>query len=213
MQMGSGRNATTTVSGRGEALLPSAERPGTDRTRDTGATATRAGLTRTRLAYAAMSIFLVWHTTAMALTVLPSSAISTTVRAIFAPYITLLRLDNDWGFFAPNVGAGYSFRYVIEDANGGFHTFAPADALSRYSPASIWFRDRYRTIVTAPRIFAKTFAESLCRKHAALRPVSVTLQSVDQLDFWPEDRLAGKSPFDPEFVNVRTLRKAPCAAT
>jgi hypothetical protein len=44
-----------------------------------------------------------------------------------------------------------------------------------------------------------------------LNPVSVTLIGVRQKEFWPEDRQMGKTPFDPEFIDLRTLKTVPCA--
>jgi hypothetical protein len=56
-----------------------------------------------------------------------------------------------------------------------------------------------------------TVAE-LCREHAALHPVAITLQAVDGKEFTPEARRAGKNPLDPEFVTVETLKTIRCPA-
>lgn len=164
-------------------------------------------------AYAALSLLLAWHTVAMVLAALPEGRISDALRTVFSPYITLLRLDNDWGFFAPNVGSGYQFRYIVKDAAGTEHTFTPADTLSRFSPASIWFRDRYRAVMAEPETFAKALGDSLCREHAKLHPVSITLIEIEQDDFWPEDKLAGKKPLDPEFITATPFGSTQCPAT
>jgi hypothetical protein len=165
---------------------------------------------RSPLAYAAMSALLVWHCIAMVVASAPDSLLTHSARALFNPYLTLLRLDNNWGFFAPEVPIGYQFRYAIEDAAGRRHDFTPDEALSRFHPNSIWLRDRYKTIMQEPEVYAEAAAAAICREHAALRPVAVTLIEVEQKEFWPEDRLNGKHPLDPEFVNVTELKTVPC---
>jgi hypothetical protein len=56
---------------------------------------------RERLACAAMSLLIVWHTLAMGIAPAPESAITASARPLFDPYLTLFRLDNNWAFFAP----------------------------------------------------------------------------------------------------------------
>ncbi|MGE0750692.1 MAG: hypothetical protein AB7K64_08900 [Variibacter sp.] len=203
--MQAGPSATTTMVA-GQPQLPAAPSA-------SAAAPPRARSRLTAAGYLAMSLVIVWHTTAMALTLLPDSAVTDAVRKVFAPYITLLRLDNDWGFFAPNVGSGYTLRYVVEDASGKRQAFSPVDDLNRFLPVSIWFRDRYRAAVSWPHLYAGAIGESLCREHADLHPVTITLLSVDQKDFWPEDRRAGKDPLDDEFLTIRQLKKVSCPAT
>jgi len=65
-----------------------------------------------------MSLLVTWHTFAMVVAPSPDSDITDAARSILDPYLTLFRLDNGWGFFAPDVGSGSQFRYVIEDAAG-----------------------------------------------------------------------------------------------
>ena len=73
---------------------------------------------RERLAFAALSLLIVWHTIAMAIASAPESEIIASARLLFHPYLTLFRLDNNWGFFAPTVELGGQFRYVVEDGAG-----------------------------------------------------------------------------------------------
>jgi hypothetical protein len=166
---------------------------------------------RAPLAYAAMSLLVVWHTVAMVVAAAPESDITRAARPLFDPYLTLFRLDNQWGFFAPNVSTGSQFRYIVENADGNRQTFTPDERLSRFHPTSIWFRDRYVAVMERSETFGEAAAAALCQEHAALRPVSVTLLAVDQKAFGPADRLAGKHPLDPEFVNVVTLKTVRCS--
>jgi len=167
---------------------------------------------RERLAYAAMSLLIVWHTIAMVIESAPESEATQAVRAIFHPYMSLFGMANNWGFFAPNVQMGTQFRYVIEDAQGKRTSFAPGAELSRFHPATIWFKDRYKAVMDHPEVYGDAAAASICREHAALHPVSVTLIRVEQMGYWPEDRLAGKDLLDPDLVDVEILKTAPCPA-
>jgi hypothetical protein len=165
---------------------------------------------RQRLIYAAMSLLVVWHTLAMLLESAPSSVITLSLRVLFNPYLALFRLENQWGFFAPDVELGAQFRYVVEDAAGTRHTFVPAEKLSRFSPASIWFRDRYKLVSGSIDTYGDHFAAALCREHAALNPISITFLEIVQKDFSPADRLRGKHPLDSEFVDVNPLKTVQC---
>jgi hypothetical protein len=164
------------------------------------------------LTYAAMSLLVVWHTLAMIIAVSPDSVLTQAARPLFDPYLTLFNLDNYWGFFAPDVGAGYQFRYVVEDAAGQQHVFIPTDKLSRFNPNSIWLRDRYRDIISSVDMYGDVTVAELCREHATLRPVAITLLEVEGKEFGPKDRRLGKNPLDPEFVTVHTLRTMRCPA-
>jgi hypothetical protein len=167
---------------------------------------------RRRLATTAMSLLVVWHSLAMVVAAAPDSAIARAARPLFDPYLTLFRLDNKWGFFAPNVDQGFQFRYVVEDASGTRHTFVPADQLSRFHPTSLWIKDRYKAVMMYPEAHGEATAAALCREHAALRPVSIALLEVEQKEFRPEHQRSGKHPLDPEFVTVNTLMTVRCAA-
>jgi hypothetical protein len=52
----------------------------------------------------------------------------------------------------------------------------------------------------------------LCREHAALRPVAITLLGVEGKEFRPEDRRRGKHPLDPEFITLHSLTTIRCPA-
>jgi hypothetical protein len=162
------------------------------------------------LVYAAMSVLVVWHTFAIVVAVSPDSAITRAAFPLVRPYVTLFNLDNHWDFFAPDIGTSSQLRYVVEDAAGQQHPFNPTDKLSRLGPNDIWMRDRYRDVVSAVEVFGDVTVAELCREHAALRPVAITLLEVEGKEFGPEDRRLGKSPLDPEFVDVRTLKTIRC---
>jgi hypothetical protein len=165
------------------------------------------------LIYSGMWFIVVWQSLAMIVSVTPESALSSFVRPIFDPYLTLFRLENGWGFFAPNVEQGLQFRYVVEDASGARHEFTPTDKLSRYDPTWIWMSDRFRMVMFEPEKYGDAFGQSVCREQAALNPVSVTLIAVDQERFWPEDWSAGNNPLDPAFVKQRTFKVVRCQPT
>jgi len=132
------------------------------------------------------------------------------LRTVFQPYLSFFRLDNLWDFFAPNVGHGSDFRYVIEDAAGKRHAFVPSADLNWYHPRHLWFRAWYLAIMENPDRNGDLAVEFFCRKHADLHPVSITLQEYQEGDFTPEDHLSGKDRMDLEFVTVNTLKRAKC---
>ena len=165
---------------------------------------------RGRLAYAAMSLLVVWHTLAMVVAPSPDSVISEQARSLFEPYLTLFLLESTWSFYAPDMRVEPEFRYVVEDASGEHHTFVPAEKLSRLLPSDIWVKDWYIHVMDHPKTYAKAVSAYLCREHASLHPISITLREIDQKEFWPADQLSGKHPFDFEFLENKTLATIPC---
>jgi hypothetical protein len=163
-----------------------------------------------RLALIAMSALLIWPTAAMIIGPSPPSAIANAARVVLGPYLTLLRLDNVWGFFAPDVKLGSHFSYVIEDAQGKTTTFTPADGLNRFHPNYIWLRDRYARIMEEPDVYGDAAGAELCLKHASLNPVKVTLLQREQKAFGPHDRMAGQHPYSPRFLIEKTVRTVDC---
>jgi hypothetical protein len=165
---------------------------------------------RRRFLYGAMSALLVWHTLAMVVAPAPGSDLTDGARSIMAPYLTLLGLDHGWSFFAPNVENGVIFRYEVEAPGGVRHIFTPSETLRWYHPSRRWTRDRFRQMLDEPERYADVVAAALCRDHAELKPVSVTLIETEQKDFSREDRLAGKTPLDPEFLQNKTVKQVSC---
>jgi hypothetical protein len=167
---------------------------------------------RQRLIYAAMSVFVGWHTLAMLVAPAPEeSDLVTFLRGTLKPYLTFFQLDNHWDFFAPDIGNSV-FRYVLTDSTGVDHTFTPMSNWSWFSPTSIWFHDWYDAVMKEPDVYGDTFARFICREHAELKPVSIVLQAADEQDFWPEDLLNGKHPSDPEFVQMQPIENLACPA-
>jgi len=169
-----------------------------------------SGLWRKHVIYTVMSLFVAWHTLAIAIAPAPRGVAVQSLRAVLDPYLVLFRLNNKWDFYAPNVGKGHQLRYIIEDAAGKRHPFVPTDELNWYHPTYWWFRAWYDAILDAPEIHGNSVAARLCRKHASLHPVSVTLLRLEEQDFSPADHLNDKHPLDPEFVTVSTLRRIRC---
>jgi hypothetical protein len=157
---------------------------------------------RERVTYTAMSLLVVWHTLAMV--VAPGAENSELIRAlrtVFNPYLRLFKLDNQWGFFAPEVANGMILRYVIKDPDAGLNWF---------HPSSIWLRAWYVAVLEGPDDFGEEFGALFCRQHAELHPATITLFEVDEQDYSPQDRLRGKQPLDPEFVKVAEVKSFEC---
>ena len=167
---------------------------------------------RERLIYLAMSLFLAWHTIAMVLGPMPDSEISRSLRVLWQPYLILFRLESTWSFFAPEIGKHFQFRYVIGGADGKKYTFVPANDLNRFHPSYRWYKDMYQLVfIGSPEIFGDNPIVLLCRKHALLHPISVTLIQVkEERDFWPQHHLDGKHPLNPEFATESLLRSKAC---
>jgi hypothetical protein len=172
---------------------------------------------RERATYAAMSLFVAWHTMAMVVAPAPgNSDLIKGLRIVLDPYLNFFRLDNEWNFFAPHLGEegpnplGLVLRYVIKDDAGTLHRFDPEAGLNWFHPSSIWFRGWYLALLQNPDDFGDEFAALFCREHAELHPVTITFFEVDQQDYGPPDRLGGKQPLDLEFVKVLTVKSFEC---
>lgn len=166
---------------------------------------------RSRLTYAAMSLFVAWH--GVGTMIAPAPDVSEFIRAVrvpLQPYLSLFRLDNRWGFFAPDVSRGTRFRYIIEDVAGNHHPFNPTENLNWIHPSFFWVWYWFDAIVANPDMYADSAGAYLCRKHASLRPVSVIMFALEPGEFTPEDQLAGKHPTDSEFVTITTVKRVSC---
>ena len=166
---------------------------------------------RERLAYTAMSAFVVWHTLAMVIAPAPTQSVSArTLRGIVQPYLSLLRLDNLWDFFAPNVTRLSDLHYVIEDGTGKTHPFAPGADLRWFYPTSIWFKAWYYAVMENPELYADSAAAIFCREHVALQPGWITLLEYQEGEFKPKDQQAGRHPMDEQFVTVKAIKRVQC---
>jgi hypothetical protein len=186
-----------------------------------------------RLSYAAMSLFVAWHTLAMMVAPMPdSSAAVRWLRSFLNPYLYAFRLDNRWSFFAPNVGKQLLFRYVVEDGTGNEHVFEPLSERSWSVPKGAGNEHPYGPVNQGSRSIAKyvmwretkylydgvmddpesrtAVVAQLCQRHASLKPVAVSFLMIEEREFWPEDYLKGHRPLDPDFVVVRTLTNTAC---
>ena len=166
---------------------------------------------REGLLYGAMSAFIVWHTLAMVIAPAPDPSPSVqALRSLVQPYLSLFRLDNRWDFFAPSVNRLSDLHYVIEDAGGKEHSFAPSADLRWYYPTSIWFKAWFYAIMENPDLYADSAGAIFCRQHAELKPIAVTLLEYQEGAIAPEDHLNGKRPLDEEFVTVNTVKRVSC---
>ena len=179
-----------------------------------GAQSMASKMWRQRLTYMAMSVFVAWHTLAMVVAPAPDSHVTQSLRALLQPYLTLFRLDNPWDFFAPTVGEGSRLRYVVEDAAGERHAFMPTEQLSWFHPDYFWFRAWYYAIIEYPELYADRAAARLCRKHAALHPVSITLLSYEEERLHTRTTiLSGKHPHGSRVFHREHLKRVKCPAS
>ena len=172
---------------------------------------------RARATYAAMSLFVAWHTIAMVVAPGPGTGdLSKGLRIALDPYLHFFNLDNQWNFFAPDVGEegrdplGVRLRYVIDDEAGTSHRFDPDAGLNWFHPSSIWFHQWYLALLDSPDDFGEKFAALFCRAHAELHPVTITFVEVEERSYGPLDRLRGKLPLDADFVKVATVKGLEC---
>lgn len=163
------------------------------------------------IVYVVMSIFVAWHAICLIVGPAPQdNTIARALRPLVEPYLNLLYLNVEWGFFAP-VGMSAEFRYIIVDDGGREHTFRPTTGLAWYHPSKLWIFDRYRTIAQRSDAYDKRLIAEYCRKHANLAPVEVRLLEVSQeKEFLPEDHLAGKTALDSEFAKTLILKIGNC---
>ena len=140
------------------------------------------------VAYVAMSLLIVWHVFAMVVGASSDISFADTPRSLLHAYLTLLRLDNHWGFFAPNVGTGTQFSYIVEDAAGARQTFVPAEKLSQFHPTSIWDRDRYKMVMDYPETYGDAAVTSSAGNTPRCSRCQLRCQEIDSEKF-----LAGRS--------------------
>src|SRR5262249_6605051 len=122
------------------------------------------------------------------------------------------RLDNKWNFFVPP-GRFTHIRYIVEDAAGAQHVFAPAEEPSASIAHYVMWRElKYLSegVPEIPDVRAPIVVALLCAKHAALKPVAITLLQVQELDYTRDAYLQGHHPLDPEFISVTPLAPIKC---
>jgi hypothetical protein len=166
---------------------------------------------RQRITFAAMSLFVAWHTAAMVIAPAPQSSEAVqSLRRLFNLYLATFRLDNAWDFYAPIVGLGQELHYVVNARDGTRVTFVATADLSSLHPHFWWFRAWHNKLLEIPEIYGDYFAALQCRKHAAMRPISIELIKVEQKEFSKDDYFSGKLPMDAEFLTEETLRSVQC---
>jgi hypothetical protein len=168
---------------------------------------------RHRLTYLLMSIVVGWQALAIVISPAPDDSEAVQgLKSVLEPYLLALRMENNWGFFAP-VQKQKVFRYIVEDTAGNEHQFTPqmepARSLSDYV---MWreFLSTYSAVVDNADELGDTAGALLCRRHAALHPVAVILVEFRENDFWREDAIRGKKPSDPEYLTVNPVRRVEC---
>jgi hypothetical protein len=171
---------------------------------------------RSRLAMLAMSLLVGWHSLALFVAPAPADSVAVqSLRSVLQPYISLLRLDTGWGFFAP-VGKHAQFRYVIKDAAGIDHTFVPTEEPASSIAKYVWWREwkyLFDGIMETAEARASSLGPLLCAQHPELDPLFVTLVKIQEENYLPDDVLSGKRPLDPEYVTVNNLVRVPCRSS
>ena len=167
-----------------------------------------------RLKYLAMSFIVVWHTLAIVIAPAPTGGeMVQFLRSLEQPYLTLLKMDNQWSFFAPKVGRGGEARYVVEASDGRRLVFEPSE-MPRESLSHLFLWREWKYFFDKLNDSADTrgylVAGLLCKKYGDLKPVSITFLRVEERDFTAEDYRQGYRPFDSRFINVRTVAKFDC---
>ncbi len=128
------------------------------------------------------------------------------------PYLNLLFIQNDWGFFSP-VGLSAQVQYLVVDKAGVEHAFEPTQQFGWYDPTALWKKDRIRTVSSEPAVFADGMAAFLCKKHAELNAETIVLIKIDQQrEFLPEDHLNGMHPMDSDFSLKEELKRHTCSS-
>jgi len=159
----------------------------------------------------AISAFVVWHSLAMLIAPLPDdNAVAQGLRRVFAPYLTLFNLNHKWDYFAPNVGKWPQLRYVVEDGNGRRHVFVPIDAFGWFHPSYRAMGYWYDAVMESPDTHGAYAGDFFCRKHASLKPKSVTFLQIEEDDYRPSHRLRGQLPRNPELVAIVPLTTVEC---
>lgn len=165
---------------------------------------------RKRLIYLVMSAFVTFQSLVITITPAPDDHFGNWLRDLVQPYLTFFRLDNNWGFFAPNVGLGSLLRYDLEISATDRRTFIAGDELSWFHPNYFWFRFWFYRVMDDPENFAPMAAAYFCKKHADLHPVALTFFDIEEELYTHEDYLAGHPRRDPQFVSVTPLTRHEC---
>ncbi len=167
---------------------------------------------RERIIYTVMSAFVAFQTLVIVVTPSPDSELGDWLRGLAQPYLTLFRLDNQWDFFAPNVGLGVKLRYDLELENGERRIIFPTDQLSWFHPNFFWFRAWFYRIMDYPDDHAENATAYFCKKNAALKPKAITYFQVEEELFTREDFLNDQKRTRPDFITVTPIGRFECPA-
>jgi hypothetical protein len=168
---------------------------------------------RERIIYGLMSAFVAWHTLAIMVGPAPrDSDMARALRPLIDPYLNLIYLNVDWGFFAP-VGMTFEIHYKIENAAGKTHNVYPTRGMTDFHPSTLWTKDHLRGVAEGlknegakQRIIA-----GICTRYVAMKPVKITIvETKEEKYFAPTDYLAGKKVLDKEFASVEILGAGVC---
>ena len=159
------------------------------------------------------SVFLLWHVLVLVFATVPDkSYIRDKLEPVFAPYMSLFQLYNNWHFYAPDPRTtGQVLRYTVESQSGKQTLFSLSESHQRLDPAFF----RY-TVFSSGLVFRGKYehfysvAQYLCRQHAELKPKTILLTANFQLPYTREDYYAGLHPLDERFLRRVDARRIQC---
>lgn len=159
------------------------------------------------------SVFLCWHVLVLVFATVPeNSYIRDKLEPLFAPYMSLFQLYNNWHFYAPDPRAtGQVLRYTVESRSGKQTVFSLSESHQRLDPAFF----RYTVFASGlvqrgqyPHFYS--VAQFLCHKHADLGPARILFTANFQLPYKREDYYAGLHPLDERFLRKVDTMYIPC---
>ena len=126
----------------------------------------------------------------------PASWTMAKIYPVFKPFLRLVNLEHEWGFFAPDPGTGHFVRYEVRDADGKKHKFELTEALARWDPAYFRLTSMYTKYSYKDSDYAELAVATLCRRHADLRPRRARFVVAHQVEVSPDEFREGKGTLD-----------------
>lgn len=134
---------------------------------------------------------------------------------IYYNYLSVLRLNRAWPFYAPNPQLGIIMRYETVDAHGKSQVHPLTEAYGRYQHAYARYSNVFVYLFEYPdytreRGFDKSVARYICEQHKQEDVREINFIVLNQKIFTHEDYQNGKDPLDPEFVERKVFGPYSC---
>lgn len=162
------------------------------------------------------SVFIVWHLIGISVVgPLYNRNPYSSLSNIYANYLSILRLNRAWPFYAPNPQLGIIMRYETVDALGKSQIHRLTEAFGRYQHAYARYSNVFVYLFEDPdytrqRGFDKSVAGYLCRQHKNDDIKSINFIVLNQTEYTHLDYKQGKNPLDPEFIDRKVFGPYPC---